>query len=60
MVYRGLYHFTVAHQKGLADDPVAYFAAPERSDLDIVEVRRKQRERQHRALLDNVLQELNL
>jgi hypothetical protein len=27
MVYRGLYHFTVAHQRGKADDPVAYLAA---------------------------------
>ena len=29
MVYRGLYHFSVAHQKGKAQDPVQYFATPE-------------------------------
>lgn len=27
MIYRGLYHFTVAHHRGKADDPVAYLAA---------------------------------
>lgn len=27
MVYRGLYHFTQAHHRGEADDPVAYLAA---------------------------------
>jgi hypothetical protein len=27
MIYRGLYHFSVAHQKGIATDPVKYFAA---------------------------------
>jgi hypothetical protein len=27
MVYRGLYHFTQAHHRGAADDPVAYLAA---------------------------------
>jgi hypothetical protein len=26
MIYRGLYHFQVAHHKGLAADPVKYFA----------------------------------
>ena len=29
MIYRGLYHFYVAHHKGLATEPVKYFAAPE-------------------------------
>jgi hypothetical protein len=24
MIYRGLYHFYVAHQKGVASDPVKY------------------------------------
>ena len=43
MVYRGLYHFTQAHRKGQADDPVAYLAAPEQSDLGIVKRRRKLR-----------------
>jgi IS4 transposase len=32
MIYRSLYHFYVAHQKGLASDPVKYFAAPENRD----------------------------
>ena len=41
MIYRGLYHFSVAHQKGLACDPVKYFAAPENRDLGIVKQRRK-------------------
>lgn len=41
MVYRGLYHFSVAHQKGLATDPVQYFAAPENQDLGIVKRLRK-------------------
>ena len=26
MIYRGLYHFQVAHHKGLAADTVKYFA----------------------------------
>ena len=41
MIYRGLYHFSVAHQKGLASDPVKYFAAPENHDLGIVKRQRK-------------------
>ena len=41
MIYRGLYHFSVAHQKGKATDPVKYFAAPENQDLGIVKRRRK-------------------
>ena len=48
MVYRGLYYFTEAHQRGLADDPVAYLAAPAQSDLGIVKRRRKSRERDRR------------
>ena len=43
MIYRGLYHFYVAHQKGKASDPVKYFAAPENQDLGIVKRRRKKR-----------------
>ena len=27
MIYRGLYHFSVAHQKGLSNEPIKYFAA---------------------------------
>ncbi len=41
MIYRGLYHFYVAHQKGLTSDPVKYFAAPENQDLGIVKRKRK-------------------
>jgi hypothetical protein len=41
MIYRGLYHFSVAHQKGNATDPVKYFAAPENQDLGIVKQQRK-------------------
>jgi len=33
MIYRGLYHFYVAHQQGKATDPPKYFAAPENQDL---------------------------
>jgi len=36
MLYRGLYHFTNAYDKGMATDPVAYFAAPENQDLGVV------------------------
>ncbi len=39
MLVRGLYHFSVAYQKGLADDPIKYFAAPENKDLGIVTLR---------------------
>jgi hypothetical protein len=41
MLYRGLYHFGVARNKGVASDPVAYFAAPENQDLDVVKTLRK-------------------
>ena len=41
MIYRGLYHFRVANQKGEATDPVTYFAAPENKDLGIVKQKRK-------------------
>jgi len=43
MLIRGLYHFSVAYQKGLADDPVKYFAAPENRDLGVVKRIRKKR-----------------
>lgn len=36
MIYRWLYHFYVAHQKGQAIDPIKYFASPENQDLGIV------------------------
>ena len=41
MVYRGLYHFTVAYDKGKATDPVKYFASPENQDLGVVKSQRK-------------------
>jgi hypothetical protein len=45
MIYRGLYHFSVARQKGLAHDPVTDFAAPENQDLGVVKQKRKRRVR---------------
>lgn len=41
MIYRGLYHFSVAYDKGKADDPVKYFAATENQDLGVVKSIRK-------------------
>lgn len=41
MIYRGLYHFSVAYQKRLATDPVKYFADPKNQDLGIVKRKRK-------------------
>ena len=40
MVYRGLYHFTVARQRGKADDPIAYLAA-DAQGLGIIKRKRK-------------------
>jgi hypothetical protein len=40
---RGLDHFSVAHQQGLAEDPVKYFAAPQNQDLGVVKRRCKKR-----------------
>jgi hypothetical protein len=57
MTFRGLYHFTVAFQRGLTTDPVTYLAAQD--DLGIVKLRRPARERQHTAL-DTWRSELNL
>ena len=45
MIYRGLYHFSVARQKGLTDEPIKYFAAPENRDLGVVKSIRKPRVR---------------
>jgi hypothetical protein len=42
MVYRGLYHFTQAYQRGAATDPVAYLAT-EAKDLGILKRKRKSR-----------------
>ena len=36
MVYRGLYHFSVAYDKGKAIAPVKYFADPKNQDLGVV------------------------
>lgn len=41
MIYRGLYHFSVAYDKGKADDPIKYFAASENQDLGVVKSLRK-------------------
>ena len=41
MIYRGLYHFYVAHHQGIATDPVKYFAAPANQDLGILKSIRK-------------------
>jgi hypothetical protein len=41
MIYRGLYHFSVARQRGLTDDPIKYFAAEENRDLGILKSIRK-------------------
>lgn len=48
MVYRGLYHYTVAARRGAAADPVAYLAA-EAEGLGIVKRRRPARERARQA-----------
>ena len=41
MVYRGLYHFTVAYEQGKATDPVKYFADSSNQDLGVVKTLRK-------------------
>jgi hypothetical protein len=41
MVYRGLYHFSVAYNNGQATNPVKYFTAQENQDLGIVKTLRK-------------------
>jgi hypothetical protein len=41
MIYRGLYHFSVAYDKGKALDPIKYFAAQENLDLGVVKYLRK-------------------
>lgn len=43
MIYRGLYHFIVAYNKGKTKDPVKYFSAPENRDLGIIKRQRKPR-----------------
>ena len=41
MIFRGLYHFSVAYDKGKADDPIKYFAARENQDLGVVKYLRR-------------------
>ncbi|MCK6623719.1 MAG: IS4 family transposase [Anaerolineae bacterium] len=41
MLLRGLYHFSRAYSRGLATDPVTYFADPANQDLDVVKPLRK-------------------
>ncbi len=41
MIFRGLYHFNYAYNKGRAKDPVLFFAAFENKNLDIVKSVRK-------------------
>ena len=41
MLLRGLYHFSRAYSRGLASDPVAYFADPANQDLAVVKPLRK-------------------
>lgn len=41
MVFRGLYHFTQAHHRGEASDPVKFLTAPENKDLGVVKRLRK-------------------
>lgn len=55
MVYRGLYFFCAAYQRGAATDPVTYLAA--QPDLGIVKRRRKYREHD---LLDTLSHDLKL
>jgi Transposase DDE domain len=38
MLFRGLYHFVTAFNKGTTTDPVTYFADPQNQDLDVVKV----------------------
>ena len=41
MLLRGLYHFSRAYSRGLASDPIAYFADPANQDLAVVKRLRK-------------------
>ena len=41
MIYRGIYHFYFADQKGLTDDPIKYCAAAGHRNLGIVRSIRK-------------------
>jgi hypothetical protein len=53
MVFRSLYHYTQAHHRGEADDPIAYLADPQNRDLGIT--KQKKRDSLSRfAVLTNV------
>lgn len=41
MVFRGLYHFTQAHHRGEASDPIKYLTDPQNQDLGVVKRLRK-------------------
>jgi hypothetical protein len=43
MVFRGLYHFIQAHNRGEATDPIKYLAAPENRDLGVIKRLRKKK-----------------
>jgi hypothetical protein len=43
MVFRGLYHFIQAYNRGETTDPVKYLAAPENRDLGVVKRLRKKK-----------------
>jgi len=45
MLHRGLYHFNNACHKGLATDPVSYFADPKNEDLGVIKRLRKKQKR---------------
>ncbi|MEN9566172.1 MAG: hypothetical protein RLZZ69_1368 [Cyanobacteriota bacterium] len=48
MVFRGIYHFSVAHHQGSAiNDLVAYLTAPENQDLGVVKQTRSARAKPH-------------
>jgi hypothetical protein len=54
MVYRGLYHFAVAHQQGQGSNPVAFLVAHAEL-LGVVKRRRKYRERLRQSILPSEL-----
>ena len=50
MVFRGLYHFTLARKRGEASDPVKYLSAPGHQDLGVVKrIRKKTSPNSHHA-----------
>ena len=45
MVFRGIYHFTQAVHRGVADNLVAYLTARENQDLGVVKTPRPKRQK---------------